>query len=98
MSIHCVANEVYIHVLVFNPDGIVLVRRILYYLSGLVVLEPSRTGINLDGKMLDLRIGIELWSTLESPVARDVRASWPVSLPWTVNRDRCICGMLTVDM
>ena len=27
-----VAIEVYIHVLVFNPDGIVLVRRILCYL------------------------------------------------------------------
>ena len=53
------------HVLVFNPDGIVLVRRILYYLSGLVVLEPSRTGLYLEGKMLDLRIGIELWSALD---------------------------------
>ena len=60
-----VAIEVYIHVLVFNPDGIVLVRRILYYLIGLVVLEPSRRGLYLEGKMLDLRIDIGLWSTLD---------------------------------
>ena len=34
-----VAIEVYIRVLVFNPDGIVLVRRIVCYLYELVVLE-----------------------------------------------------------
>ena len=47
--------------LVYNPDGIVLVRR--YYitclnLSELVVLEPSRTSLYLEGRMLDLRIDI----------------------------------------
>ena len=57
-------------------------------------------------KMLDLRIGIELWSTLDqwdAPLWRAQRrevcsASWPDSLPWTVNMERCICGMLTIDM
>ena len=53
--------------LVYNPDGIVLVRR--YYitclnLSELVALEPSRTSLYLEGRMLDLRIDIGLWSTL----------------------------------
>ena len=38
---------------------------ILYYLSERVVLEPSRTGLCLEGKMLDLCICIELWSTLD---------------------------------
>ena len=66
--------------LVYNPDGIVLVRRILYYLSRLVVLEPSRTGLYLEGKMLDLRIGIELWSTLDQ---------WGAPLRRAERREEC---------
>ena len=34
-------------------------------MSERVLLEPSRTGLCLEGKMLDLRIGIERWSTLD---------------------------------
>ena len=37
----------------------------MYYFSELVVLEPSRTSLYLEGKMLDLRIDIGLWSILD---------------------------------
>ena len=76
-----VAFEVFYMYLVYNPDGIVLVRR--YYiaclnLSELVVLEPSRTSLYLEGRMLDLRIDIEPMgcAAAERRAANRVRASW----------------------
>ena len=41
--------------LVYTPDGIVLAIWILYYLSELVVLEPSSTDLYLEGRLLDMR-------------------------------------------
>ena len=62
-----VAFELFYMYLVYNPDGIVLVHR--YYITCLnlserVVLKPSRASLYLEGRMLDLRIDIGLWSTL----------------------------------
>ena len=46
----------------------------LYYLSELVVLEPSRTSLYLEGRMLDLRIDTGLWSILNQWGAPPPRA------------------------
>ena len=45
----------------------------------LFILEPSRTDLYLEGKNLDLRIGIELWSTLDQ---------WDAPL-WRAQRREC---------
>ena len=45
--------------LVYNPDGIVLVRRYC-----ITFLNLFSNHLYLEGKVLDLRIDIELWSTL----------------------------------
>ena len=46
----------------------------LYYLSELVVLEPLRTSLYLEGRMLDLRIDTRLSSTLNQWGAPPPRA------------------------
>ena len=38
--------------LVYTPDGIILTSWILYNLSELVVLEPSRTDLYLEAKVV----------------------------------------------
>ena len=43
--------------LVYTPDGIVLAIWILYYLSEVVVLEPSSTELYLERRLLDMRTG-----------------------------------------
>ena len=63
--------------LVYTPDGIVLVSRCYISclnLSELAVLEPSRTSLYLEGRMLDLRIETGLWSTLNQWGAPPPRA------------------------
>ena len=53
----------------------------LYYLFERVVLEPSRTGLCLEGKMLDLRIGTELWATFDQ---------WGAPLLRAERREECV--------
>ena len=44
--------------LVYTPDGIVLAIWILYYLSEVVLLEPSSTELYLERRLLDMRTGV----------------------------------------
>ena len=48
-----VAFEVFYMYLVYTPEGIILANGILYYLSEVVVLEPARTGLYLERRLLD---------------------------------------------
>ena len=50
-----VAIEVFNMCLVYTPDGIILTSWILYNLSELVVLEPSRTDLYLEAKVVDAK-------------------------------------------
>ena len=43
--------------LVYTPDGIVIVNRILYYLSEVVVLKLASAGLYLECRLLDMRTG-----------------------------------------
>ena len=56
-----VAFEVFYMYLVYTPDGIILANGILYYLSEVVVLESTSTGLYLERRLLDMRTGAPDW-------------------------------------
>ena len=47
-QIHSVALEVFYMYLVYTPEGNILANGILYYLSEVVVLEPTSTDLYLE--------------------------------------------------
>ena len=52
-----VAFEIFYMYSVNTPDRIVLANGILYYLSEVVVLEPTSAGLYLECRLLDMRTG-----------------------------------------
>ena len=80
-----------------------ILRRVLYLTIDIVLLvggccsRDDVASLYLEGRMLDLRTDTELWSTLNQWGAPPHGAGGETeSAP--VNRERCNCGTLTVDM
>ena len=46
---------------VYTSEGIILANGILYYLSEVVVLEPTSTYLYLERRLLDMRTGAPDW-------------------------------------